>query len=391
MDLSLFFEDLSACYEEIVQSAHAQSLKSVIWSYVDTFPDVTQANIILIGCPHYMGQAVSDKENAPNVIRKYLYSLATPVENAKIVDLGNLKIEGNFYEIISKVLEHLLKLDKTVILLGGTHDTAYGQFLAYQHLEQFIEYVSIDSKLDLLDADLGLSNRTFHNQIFRHKPNYLKHFSNIGTQIYYVSEAEKKAIKSLQFESVRLSEHRQNVKRTEPYFRTANMVSLDLSAVRQSDAPGVYSPSPAGFTAEEICQIARFIGMGYYVSSFSINELDVQNDGHHQTSHLAAMILWHFIEGFYNRVKDEPAADRSNLRCFIADLENNVVPDIIFYKSERTGRWWMEVPYPNQGKKLSPKLSKLVPCCEEDYITAIGGDIPERWWLMHCKFMEELV
>lgn len=392
MDLSIFFEDLQSFYSDIASSAHAQSLKTVIWAYLDTFPDISQADIVMIGCPHHLGCEPKGSELAPNAIRSYLYHLSSPIEKTKIVDLGNLKISSeNGHEIIQKVVEYLIKQNKTVILLGGTHDTAYGQFLAYQNFEQFIEYVSVDSKLDLLDADWGLSNRTFHNQILRHKPNYLKHFANIGTQIYYVSEAERKVMKSLQMESQRLSEFRQNVKRAEPYFRTANMVSLDLSAVRQSDAPGVNEPSPAGFTAEEICQIARFIGMGYHVSSFSINELNPLKDQDNQTAHLAAIVLWHFIEGFYNRIYDEPLPDRSNLRCFIADLEDNIVPDINFYKSELTGRWWMEVPFPSQGKKLSPKLSKLIPCCEEDYMTAISGEIPERWWIMHCKFLEELV
>ncbi len=393
MDLSIFFDDLKSLFYEQSIPAHEQSLKSVTWAYLDAFPDVHHADIIIMGCPHHLGCEITGSELAPNFIRKYLYCLSAPVENAKIVDLGNLKWNENndTYNVIQKVLEHLLKLDKTVILLGGTHDTAYGQYLAYQNLEQFVEYVSIDSRLDLMDAELGLSNRTFHNHIFRHKPNYLKYYSNIGTQIYYVSEAERKTLKSLQFENQRLSEFRQNVKRAEPYFRTANIVSLDMSAVRQSDAPGVNEPSPAGFSAEEICQIARFIGMGYHVSSFSINEVNPLKDTNDQTCHLSALILWHFIEGFYNRVYDEPAADRSNLRCFIADLEDNIVPDITFYKSELTGRWWMEVPYPNQGKRLSQKLSKLIPCCEEDYYTALGGDIPERWWVMHCKFLEELV
>ncbi len=391
MDLSIFFNDIKIVYEHSIY-AHSQSLKSVTWAYVDSFPDIYQADIVIIGCPHHLGLEQSGSELSPDAIRKYLYPLSAPVESIKIVDLGNLKLEaGNVYNTIQKVLEYLLKQNKTVILLGGTHDTAYGQFLAYQNLEQFIEYVSIDSRLDLLDADLGLSNRTFHNQIFRHKPNYLKHYANIGTQIYYVSEAERRVLKGLQFESQRLSEFRQNVKRAEPYLRTANMVSLDLSAVRQSDAPGVNQPCPAGFSTEEICQIARFIGMGYHVSSFSINELNPLKDKEEQTAHLAAMVLWHFIEGFYNRIYDEPAPDRSNLRCFIADLDDNIVPDITFFKSEHTGRWWMEVPFPTQGKRLSPKLSKLVPCCEEDYMTAVGGDIPERWWIMHCKFLEELV
>ena len=387
MDLSIFFEDLKNCYDEITATAHQQSLKSVTWFYLDTFPDVSQADIVIIGCSNHQ-----KNDYAANIIRKYLYALASPVENVKMVDLGNLKFtDKNVYETTAKVLEQLLKKNKTILLIGGSHDIAYGQYLAYQNLEQFIEYVSIDSKLDMMDSELGLSNRTFHNQIFKHKPNYLKHFANIGTQIYYTSEAEKKVLKSLQFESQRLSEFRQNIKRTEPYFRNANMVSLDLSAVRQSDAPGVNFPSPAGFSAEEICQIARFIGMGYYVSSFSINEFNFHNDRNHQTAHLTAIILWHFIEGFYLRIYDEPAPDRSNLRCFIADLEDNIVPDINFYKSDLTGRWWMEVPYPHQGKKLSHKLSKLVPCCEEDYFTAVSGDIPERWWIMHCKFLEELV
>ena len=43
--------------------------------------------------------------------------------------------------------------------------------------------------------------------------------------------------------------------------------------------------------------------------------------------------------------------------------------ELIFYKSVKTGRWWIEIPFlPNVNNKL--KKHTLLPCMHDDYVEA---------------------
>jgi hypothetical protein len=43
--------------------------------------------------------------------------------------------------------------------------------------------------------------------------------------------------------------------------RYSDVVAVDISAVRQGDAPANANPSPHGLYGEQLCQVARFAGM----------------------------------------------------------------------------------------------------------------------------------
>jgi arginase family enzyme len=325
---------------------------------------------------------------APDLIRKFWYALAAPTPAMRIADLGNLtdsETMDEVYDKISYVIEHILRIGKTVLFLGGTNDLVWPIYRAFEQLEMPpIDYVSIDSMLDLRDADLSITNHSFNNQIVRYTPNYLNSFSNLGTQSYFVTESERKALRDLNFDSIRVGDLHTNIRLGEPYLRQAHMVSFDMNVVRHAEAPGVSHPSPAGLTADEICQLARFAGMGYHLQVAAVTEVNPMNDLHDQTAHLAALVLWYVAEGFYHRRQDKPNADRSNVRRYTVEL-TGAVRDITFYYSEQTDRWWMEVPdihaLDNKGGR-----KMLVPCPLSDYETALQNEIPDRWWQAHFRF-----
>ena len=96
-------------------------------------------------------------------------------------------------------------------------------------------------------------------------------------------------------------------------------------------------------------------------------------------------MVWYFIEGFYNKRNDFPLKNRSNLRRYTVQLHGSV--DFInFYKHPTTGRWWMEVPYPESLGKKRNRKTVLVACSERDYEEAKADEIPERWWMVFNKF-----
>jgi hypothetical protein len=96
---------------------------------------------------------------------------------------------------------------------------------------------------------------------------------------------------------------------------------------------------------------------------------------------LLAQILWYFIEGVNCRVNDEDFTNETNYQKFTVLIEDE---ELIFYKSNKIGRWWIEIPFlPNVNNKL--KQHTLLPCIHNDYIDACKGKIPERWYKAYKK------
>jgi hypothetical protein len=94
-------------------------------------------------------------------------------------------------------------------------------------------------------------------------------------------------------------------------------------------------------------------------------------------------MIWYFIEGFYNRKNNQPNEDYSNVTRHRVQLKGSI-PEIIFYSSNTSERWWMEVPYPHTNE-LNLNRRHLVSCTENDFLMAVEDEIPDRWWLTFYK------
>jgi formiminoglutamase len=350
------------------------------------FPNWREADIVIIGLDEDRGAKEAKGGNmAADLIRKYFYQLNSPKREIRLADLGNLQKRermSNYMDDVADVVREIVQAGKVLILIGGTQDLTYGQYMGYGKVTAQAEYVCIDSELDLEDSDFGINNHSYNHKILLHSPNYLYNFTNLGHQTYFTSIADKKRMQNLNFAAIRLGNIRANLREAEPYLRLADLVSFDLSAIRASDAPGVTHPCPAGFTAEEACQLVRYAGMSNRVSSLLISEVNPMKDLNGQTSLLAAMMLWYFVEGFYNRKVDD-LNDLSSMQKHTISLQGGA-QEIVFYYNPKTDRWWMEVPYMEDLGKEHPR-TEMVPCAESDFMQAQQDDIPEKWWLAHHK------
>lgn len=388
MQLQEYFEPVSLGHFDEFFAGNPQSIGSLAEVYTETFPAWEAADVVLFGVPEDRGAiARPGSAEAPDNIRNYFYQLAAPLSTIKVADLGNLVAAEDIAEVynnIAEVCEVLIKQGKVAVLLGGTQDLTFGQYLGFEGLEQDVEYVTVDSSPDILNPENGLNNHSFNNAILTHSPNFLFNFTNLASQSYFITEGERKALKSLNFENVRIGELNANIQVAEPYLRTAHLVSFDLAAVRFADCPGTNHPSPAGLSVEQAATLARYAGMGYNCQAINFCEVNPSVDIRHMTAHLTGILLWYFVEGYYNRQNDQPKADRSNLTKYIARLQGPV-PQIVFYKSERTNRWWMEVPA-YEGSKQEPPRVALIPCSYADYQDALHNEIPERWWVTHYRY-----
>ena len=320
---------------------------------------------------------------APDFIRGKLYNLAKINKNINILDLGNLKIGktvNDTYLALCDVLVFLIKNNIIPIVIGGSKNLTYPVFLAYRKLSQTANIVSIDSKLNLLQASEGKHYQTCLSRIINEESENLLNYTNIGYQSYLVSQDETQLMDKMFFDALRLGTAHANIIEAEPILRDADILSFNINSIKQSEAPGYYDPSPNGFYSEEVCQLAKYSGMSCKLSTFGIFDVNPKFDLNNQTSNLAAQIIWHFIQGVSQCLNDFPDSKLKNYTKFIVN-NCKINQNIIFYKSNITSRWWMDIPCTKNKKS-----NHLISCSYNDYKKICNNEIPDRLWKMIQKF-----
>lgn len=349
-----------------------------VYSEEEGFPDLENVQIAIFGVQE-------DRNSEGNYgcgknlhfIRTKLYQLFPGNWQTEIADLGNV-LKGNSvtdtYYAVSEIISDLLKKKIIPIIIGGGQDITYINYRAYDSLEQTVNVTAVDSRFDLGDLDSELTSQSYLSKIIMQEPSNLFNYSNVGYQTYFNSQEEIILLDNLFFDTYRLGKAKE-LENIEPAFRNADIVSIDIGAVRQSEAPANNNASPNGFYGEEICAISRYAGISDKVSSFGIYEYNSQYDNNHQTANLIAQMIWYFIEGVNSRVKDYPFSGKENYQKFTVILEDD--DPLVFYKSNKTGRWWIEINILSDNKY---KRHALIPCTYKDYQEATKQIIPERWY-----------
>lgn len=364
-----------------IKNLSTQHLSSkVVFHTEDDFPDLDKIKIAIIGVLDNRGDLKSVSEVDLTSVRKELYSLFPGNWSHTIADLGDI-LPGNSlddtYFAVQKVVASLIKKRIIPIVIGGSQDLTYALYRAYDSLEQMVNLVSIDSKFDFGKQEDKISSESYLTKIIVEEPNNLFNYSNIGYQTYFNSQEEIDLIEKLFFDAFRLGEVCSNISISEPVFRDADLVTLDLLSVKSSDSRNYVTFVPNGFNGKEICSLARYAGISDKVSLFGIF-----NQGNtSQESVLIAQIIWYFIEGVHFRSNEYPFGSHKNYSKYIVPFEEE---DIIFYKSDKTERWWIEIPFfSNVNNKL--KKNTLLPCSHDDYLAASNNELPERWWKAQRK------
>lgn len=354
---------------------------------VDDFPDLEGIDLAIIGvCEERNAENNEGCSLAPDAVRQFLYKLYDTGFTLKVADLGNINpghsTDDTFFALRSTV-DNLIRKNIIPIIIGGSQDLTYAQFLGYKDLEQTINISAIDSVFDLGNPDEDITNTSYLGKIILHQPNYLFNYSNIGYQTYLVDQNSLQMMNRLYFDVYRLGQIRDKIEDAEPIIRQSDMITFDISAIKHSDAPANPNASPNGFYAEEACQIMRYAGMNDKLSSIGLYEINPKFDKNGKTAHLAAQMIWCFFDGFYNRKNDFPSRTNPDYIRFHVVLQDDKY-EINFYKSKKSDRWWMEIPYPPH-KDLKFERHTLIPCSYKDYELAINNEIPDRWWQTYQK------
>ena len=308
-------------------SAFGQCIK--IYANKDNFPDLTTTKIAIIGVLEGRGAVDNIGTGTTlNELRKELYKLFPGNWPINVADLGDIE-QGNTIEdtyfAITTLGNYLIKNKIIPIIIGGGQELTYANYRAYDTLEQTVNIVAVDSKFDLGSIEDDLDSQSYLSKVVMNPPNNLFNFCNIGYQTYFNSQDEIDLLKSLYFDTVRLGEVLNKIQIVEPILRDADIVSIDLSSVKNADAPANNNTSPNGLSGTDICAIARYAGISDKVSSFGIFEYNPTLDTKNQTAQLISQMIWYFIEGVNFRANDYPFGLKDQYKKFIVPIEDQVL------------------------------------------------------------------
>jgi formiminoglutamase len=326
----------------------------------NAIPDLRKVRAAIIG--------VGEKE--ANILRESLYRCACPFPAGAVADLGNLRKADA--ALLIPVLYELISGKVLPMVLASKNELAGAQFLAYQEAKALVNLAVVDESFQL-DGPYAPLLRPRHAQLF--------HFGMVGLQVHQSAPAAVEFLNKHHFDVVRLGKSRAQLEETEPVLRDADLLAFHLSALKQSEAPGVETPTPSGFFTEEACQLCRYAGMSDKLTSFGIYGFRPDADRERQTAQVAAQMLWYFLEGLFARKGDYPAST-AGLTEYVVDFRKQNY-QLTFWKSVKSGRWWMQVPVATKRKH---ERHRLVPCSFQDYQSACREELPERLLLALQRF-----
>ncbi len=353
------------------------------------FPDLDAIDVVLFGVTENRGSSRKGSAQASDAVRSWFYRLAQGEGAWRVADLGNIDpgeaLEDTYFAI-SGTLEELIPKGILAVVLGGTADLLYAVQMGFTRMNRTTDLVFTGPELGIVEGEADQVNeRNFLSKLVLHQGEHLFNYSHIGYQSYFTEKREEDMVEGLNFDIHRLGKVQQNIPGIEPVIRNGDIFGISMNAIRASEARAGTYPGPNGFYGDEVCQLTRYAGLSEKVKVLGVFDLDGEKDRPEGlTAGLVAQMIWYFVEGVYQRRAEDIYKDRSGFTRFIVEVEEGGEHNVVFYKSEKTDRWWMEVPYP--GEEVSSyHRSYFIPCSYEDYLLASNGDIPDQWWRTYQK------
>lgn len=366
--LENWLKPITASVAQVDQLADYQVGKHLLM-YAENLPILTDARVALVGM----------QEVEMNAVRQALYQMSFPFGALQIADLGNVrKMEPSF---VIPLLKELLDSQILPVLVSSSNQHLVALYKAFQSLQSHISLVAVDESIRL-DVNQDTKNKPYLNDILLNTRSRLFHFGAVGCQTHYTNPAAFYFLDKNNYDCIRLGSARADISEVEPIVRDGDLLTFQLSALKYTDAPGLEMPTPSGFTIEEACQICRYAGVSDKLKAFGIFGFQAEKDTNAQTAQAVAQMIWYFLEGFYSRKSDFPVSNEG-LTEYIVDFKN-MEYQLVFWKSQRSGRWWMQVPV-KIGKKFN--RHRLIPCSYNDYKMACQNELPERLLNAYKRFL----
>lgn len=333
-------------------------LGSHIQIYKDEMPIMSSGQLAIIGL----------NEHTANAVRHQLYKLSFAFDNTIITDLGNARrTEPDF---LLQLLTDLYSSKIIPILIGENPALSLTQYKAQRLQQSAISLSVIDSSIPYNTGDKEAS---WLDYVLDNTRSKLFNINILGIQTHFLPSAIIKSFYDRKFNLTRLGKIKSNIQNCEPMLRDTDTLAVNISALKYSEAPAQADASSSGLFCEEMCQLMRYAGMSEKMTAVGIYGLLADKDTDGVTAKSIAQMVWYFLNGFHLRCNDYPIST-DNMSEYITDIRGYDWR-FTFWKSNKTGRWWIQVP---TSSRKHLKRHRLIPCTYEDYTQAVNGEISEH-------------
>ena len=376
MDLKQYFDAYQFDSRRVEESHIGSCLDFFDESFND---DLWSYDVFIVGVPEgrfSLGNESCDL--APDEIRSSLYGLYEGEWDLKILDLGNLKIGQTIedsYAILEQLTTYFIESGGVLLVLGGGHDLITPIFKGHSALGKPLNFASFDAYLDFQDGD-AYHSRSFLSHLLEYKDSMLSNYNLFGYQSYLCDPKEVHLLNQMDFNLIRVGEVNSDLNDMEPYIRSVDHLSVDISVIKASEAPANTYSSPNGMTAGGLCMMLRYAGLSNTVKSVLFSELNPRFDENSQSAKVYAQAIWYFLEGLHLRKGDLSSEKLTDLKVFHVHSE---LTELVFYKSLVSDKWWVD--FSNQ----KGSVENLLPCSSLDYIKAVDGELSGRM-LKYIRF-----
>jgi formiminoglutamase len=268
--------------------------------------------VVLIGFPSDEGVrrngGRAGAAEGPEAIRTALYRLTPDPRSGRLTellgrtrDLGNLEVSGEVetdQEQLGQLLTPYIEQDVFVVVLGGGHETSYGHFRGYVGAERAVEILNWDAHADVRELNAGKAHSgSPFRQALEDRSGRCRRYTVVGLEPHLVSRPHLEYVEQRGRAVWRQDVTDDTLPAIYGAARPSTLVSFDLDAVNQSEAPGVSAPNAAGFNRAVWLEAAYLAGLSAAVTSADIVELNPRYDRDGQTARLAALTVWSLLRG----------------------------------------------------------------------------------------------
>ncbi|WP_143883295.1 formimidoylglutamase [Chryseobacterium binzhouense] len=260
--------------------------------------EIKEDSIVLLFVSDYRGANGDAEVQDFTAVRKEFYKLSQLDFEIPVVDLGDLvsgkSVEDSHY-ILQEVLSACHYKRAIPVIIGGSNDLAFSLFSALHFHQKNISYTQISNIISLKQGE-NINENTFLSRILGSKNFQIKNYHHLGYQKHLNETDSVKLIKEVEFDIVRLAEMMNSTEKTEPFFRKADLVTVNCDAIESFSDAFSMNPQVNGLNRREICAYMKEIGLSENLKSVGIFNYNIysENQLNHQ---LLAQMIWYLIEG----------------------------------------------------------------------------------------------
>ncbi|WP_419869607.1 formimidoylglutamase [Chryseobacterium sp. CT-SW4] len=325
---------------------------------------IKEGSIVLLFVSDYRGVGGDAEMQDFTGVRKEFYKLSQLDFEVPVIDLGDLvsgkTVEDSHY-ILQEVLSACHYKNAVPVIIGGSNDFAFSLFSALNFHQKNINYTQISNIISLKQGE-SINEQTFLSKILGSKNFSIKNYHHLGYQKHLNETDSIKLIKEVQFDIVRLAEMMNSTEKTEPFFRKADLVTVNCDAVESFNDPFSMNPQVNGLNKREICAYMKEIGLSDNLQSVGIFNYNIYSDN--QLNHqLLAQMLWYLIEGI-NIQRSHPK--ERHYEMFYVLIDDT---EYAFRRDVFSNLWFF-------GK--DENIENCIPCSRKDFDEAKKGWLNPR-------------